>query len=139
MASLTGNKHLKLKTAQAFSSSCACWPGITEAGDSITLCICFVFEEKKNIVNTGTRVKSEGQPAFTESGIRWWPFAGTLSARGGFKRCNCLPYYERHNINLLYNFLFSFFFSYLKPKQVILRWLFKKFPLKKVSFMSFIR
>lgn len=28
---------------------------------------------------------------------------------GNFKRCNCLPYYERHSIHLFYGFIFLFF------------------------------
>lgn len=78
-----------VEDAQARSGSCGGRPGTTEAGGFITLPVCFVFEEEKKIViNVGTRQCLKWSLLFTYSEIPRWSFRGTvrrLSPPGEFK------------------------------------------------------
>lgn len=55
---------------------------------------------------------------------------------GYFKRCNCLPHYERHSIHLFYGLLFLFFLlsHTTSLKRIIFECLFKNVLKKKVLF-----
>ena len=109
-----------------------CQPETFETGGFIALSICFVIRKKKDVIKHALGTKDGGSLFSCSQLDSMMIFKGELLEAfpcGYFKRCNCLPHYERHSIHLFYGLLFLFFLlSHITSlKRIIFECLLKNF------------